>query len=272
MEMEFIIYGEYSVNYKKTFLLVIICIILLSFGYFLGVKIPFTNELPLVIEASKSTVSKFEYFSLLINFILAVFTLLTIAVALLKEEIVGLWKKVIFSAHLDSEHGFVENISRRSGSPSADSYQLKLNITNNGTINALNCRVIISKVIYKNSTSNNTREIKNHTNKILTNSEHQILSPSTSFEITIAEINVNRDNSDNNVSSAGQAAPAPAPALLIAGRQIDQDCHYGSIEVHFSIHCDSTASLKRIIIIQWDGTWKDRLADIQPHLKATLKS
>ncbi|MGY4041090.1 hypothetical protein [Aeromonas hydrophila] len=258
---------------NKIALFILLCVVFLCFGYLLGVKVPFTNELPLVIDQKKLEVSKFEYFSLLINLVLAVFTFLTIAVALLKEEIVGLWKKVIFSADLDNEKGFVENISRRSGSTSADSYQLKLKITNNGTINALNCRVIISKVIYKNGASNNAREMKYHANKILTNSEHQILSPSTSFEITIAEININRDNSDN-VSNTGPVTPAPAPTptptLLIAGGQIEQDCHNGSLEVHFPIHCDSTESLKKVMIIQWDGAWKDRLADIQ--LNATFKS
>ncbi|WP_429173636.1 hypothetical protein [Aeromonas salmonicida] len=242
---------------------------LISFGYIIGVNFKFTDHVPWVIDEHRSTLSAFEYFSLLINFILAFFALLTIAVALLKDEIVSIWKKVMFSAELESECGFIENINNRNdASSSADNYQLKVNVTNDGTINALNCKIIISKVFHTNINSSHRREIK-LSKTMHPQLENQIIPPSTSFEIMLAEINLKRDNSDNNTE---QKKTTLEPIFFIAGNIIDPECHAGVIEVHFSIHCDSTESLKRIIEIKWDGVWKNRLTDIKPHLQATFKN
>lgn len=247
-------------------------LLLLVLSYFIGVYFPINNQPLITLDPNKGHISAYEYWSLIINGVLAFLTLCTIFVALLKDEIVGLWKKVVFEARFENEHGFVENISKKSTPTSAENYQLKIHVTNCGTINAFDCRVIVSRIIYINATSKNTRDIKFSDRKIPTTIDNQIFSPSTSFEFVLAEVSLKKEHSIKDPT--GPVKPEqPEPVLIIAGNQIDRDHHSGQIEVHFSIHCNSTASLKKIVSIQWDGKWEERLTDIQPNrLKATLKN
>ena len=231
-------------------------------AYFLGVFFPIKNIMP-IIDENHNIFSKFEFHSLLVNWVLAVFTLFTILVALFKEEIIKFLKHPIIRVTNNSANMLNECLADvEQNRKISKEYSVVINIENNGNYEARNIDVLITKIIFFNTVANTEYEIPIDKKHVKVNEpDSLLLLPSMTcsallFSLSkdsVAQTNTSIDNSDNYY------------ILKIGENVIDKQYQKGELKIHFQAYCDGGFKDSKIIKIKWDGTWEDRLSDISPN-------
>lgn len=241
--------------------------------YIIGGAYPLPFMTPQIAE-NQSLISAYEALSLSVNIVLAILTFLTVIVALLKEEIIKLWRKAILEIEADEQSMFREKLRENSGTSISELYYIKLRLINKGSIDARNCRVHISKITHKNNATQHASSIEILKKAvILEDNESPILPPFSSLDFNLVSINDGGSNSSSapDASKPPGYTPPKSPILIVAGNEIQTEYHHGVIEIHLAIHSDGMLPVKKIISIRWDGQWKQRLSDICPkHLGAEI--
>ncbi len=247
---------------------IIIGLIVVAIGsYLIGMLFPIKNILPLV---SKNTevISCYERWILIINFFLALFTLLAVFVALLKEEIVALWRKpALFIVQNLNNSLLSEHLQDNANNSilAADSYDVLITLKNKGKIDAKNIKIQISEAIFINHQTNNKCliPIKNKTIKI---EENQCLSRHSSIDIKLASLFNKQEPQDKQGTGNMHEI-----IYLIGSNEIDTEYHNGEIQLAVIISCEGGYILRRKFSLKWDKKWGNRLVDISPrHLTATM--
>lgn len=275
-------------------------------AYVVGTICPCSRLLP-SIDPQGPVVSAYNYYSLVVNIILAFFTFLTVCVALLKEDLVSLWRKP--KLHVDQNSlSFSEELTDGSSSATkqAHKYTISFRLENKKDIIARNIKVVLNQINFKNHQANitNNLSIKNKTLNIQGEGFLSRFNPIIIELITLEKLQQPQSNqvqpsqqasqqpthtaqqSIQQVARVAQRSPkqqVQVPStiktpqqdvfrLKIGDNEISDDYHNGELEILFTILCSESSSVCKKISLKWDKKWEDRLHDMQQqnHLSANF--
>lgn len=236
-------------------------------AYVVGVIFPIQRLLP-TINPLGPKVSSYECYALVVNILLALFTLLTVIVALFKEEIVSLWRKPQLNIDENSLE-LEEHLGQESkDSPSfANEYTAKFTISNKKNIVAQDVKITITAIKFTNHQTGTTSSIKLETKDFVFSEEKNI----TKFNpLEIKFFSLTREVTTQGKTGSGQVS-VELFKMKIGENEILDDYLNGELEFCFMVFC-SNCSIEKSISIKWDKKWKDRKTDMSPeHLLINFK-
>ena len=263
-------------------------------AYILGTIFPFNRLLP-SIDPQHSALSAYELYDLVVNIVLAFLTLLTVCVALFKEDIVSIWRKpklhvgqssLIFSEDLIDGSNTTAKEARK--------YTISFRLENKKDIVARNIKVRLNQITFKNHQANieNNLTIKDQVINIQGEGFLSRFNPIMIDIITLEKIQHPQDNqaqasrqpeqaqqhSTQQESQADQHQIQPAERrpdvyrFKIGDNEIPNDYHNGELEIQFTILCSESSSICKTISLKWDKIWECRLHDMRQnnHLSANF--
>lgn len=272
-------------------------------AYAVGTICPCNRLLP-SINPQGPVVSAYDYYSLIVNIILAFFTFLTVCVALLKEDLVSLWRKPKLYVDQNSL-SFSEELTDGSSTTTkqAHKYTISFRLENKKDIVARDIKVVLNQIKFKNHQANITNNITIKNNALNVQCEGFLsrFNPIIIQLITLEKLQQPQDNqgqpsqqpaqvaqqtnqqvvqaaqrsSKQQTQPAQQAIKIPqqdAFRLKIGDNEISNDYHNGELEIQFTILCSESSSVCKKISLKWDKKWEDRLHDMQQqnHLSANF--
>ena len=236
-------------------------------AYIAGVILPLHRFLP-VIKQIGPEVTRYEYYSLIVNIGLAIFALLTVIVALFKEEIVSFWRKPQLCVDENSLE-LEEHLGQESkDSPSlANEYTAKFTISNKKNIVAQDVKIIITAIKFMNHQTGTISSIKLETKDFAFSEEKNI----TKFNpLEIKFFSLTREVTTQGKTGSGQTS-VELFKMKIGENEILDDYLNGELEFCFMVFC-SNCSIEKSISIKWDKRWKERKTDMCPgHLSIGFK-
>ena len=213
------------------------------------------------IKVDTSPITIFQQKQLLLLFISSVVTSIALIVALLKEEIISLWKY----SNLDiDKYKIHEDKEKQSSSDfKAKKYELCIEIVNTGSIPAKDCSVIITKLDYKlGSSASNPLDVSffeelkwrgKNTPKIYIASNYGMA------QVSLLEI-------IPNISSTSKEGQSEPNTLQIAGLDVTRDniAQVGSEWTIYFMICSDNCKTKRYKLdFAWNGKWENRLEEMK---------
>lgn len=238
-------------------------IILLIVGYFIGVFLPL-NIRP---EIVSKPLTSGEYYYYFITTCGVIATFLTVIVALFKDDIIQLLKRVKFKFEFMENqelHEVTENIQ---GTKKATKYYSVSNLVNIGNISADNCKLFIDKIIF--TSDNKTNTILTESKPVyLLDSKERVYIPSQGkiplhlFELLQPQKSSTPDGQRNDILSK----------LRILGYSDINVEKGGEWKCLYSLHSSSMQIPQCFEVkISWDGNWEHRLTEMSSNLKVELK-
>ena len=242
---------------------ILIDIIILVIGYFVGVFLPF-NIRP-EIDYKPLTSGEYYYYSITTFGVIATF--LTVIVALFKDDIIRFLKRVKFKFDFMEDKPLHEETENIQGTKKATKYYSVANIKNIGNISADNCELFIDKIIF---TSDNRSDIILAESKpiLLLERKERVYIPSQGkIPLHLFELNHPQKSS----TSDGHGKEEIPPKLKILG-YTDINATNGGVWIcSYSFHSSSMQKPQRFDVkISWDGHWEHRLSEMSSNLKVEL--
>lgn len=240
----------------------LIAILLLVLGYFLGIFFPF-NIRP---EIKHQPLTSGEYYYYAITTIGVIATILTVIVALFKADIIRLLKHVKFKFEFMDDREIHETTEDVQGTKKATKYYSVSNLENIGNISADNCELYIDKIIFY---SDNRSDIILAESKPFDwiSSKGRVYIPSNGkMPLHLCELHKPQKSSTPD----GQGNDIP-PKLKILGYSDIYVEKGGKWECFYSLHSSSMLKPKRFkVTITWNGNWEQRLTEMVNNLNVEL--
>ena len=244
---------------KKNIFVITLCLFVI--GYFLGMFVPIKNIIP-VISENRTEISAYEWHVLVVNWVLAFVTLLTVFVALFKEEIIKLFRHPKLLLVKDNESCLKEALSEmEQGRKIATEFYYTVRIENTGNVEARNIDILIISLNYSNNVIEKAIPINDRHIKLNDSNLEKLLAPSMVTETTI--FSIAKEMLSQNVTNGQTDYHDNTCVLKIGNNNIPKDYYQGTISLLFQIYCDGGYKDNRLIKIKWDGIWEDRLEDIK---------
>lgn len=245
-------------------ILIIIFLCLLSF--FLGAYNPFSLK-PVV---SEEPLTKGEYIGIFINILVAITSVLAIVVALFKESIL----KVLNHPQLEVqllEDGIVENIDREQQNPKTESYQCLLEVNNKGNIVAESTEIVVEEVKFSKRSFTELQSLRGlrGKKKLYWNPSNVDLPPYIPKEIELFNIAC-----PNNYGTPNVPSSESIDKLKIKFNGLDlklRESKKGFWQIKYYINFKNGSSVRFILKVEWDGTWKNRKTEMKDVLKVNLE-
>ena len=246
---------------KQKILYKVLVFVLILIAYFIGMCFPIKNILPVIVE-NRPQITPYEQHSLVVNWVLAVLTFLTIIVALMKEEIFRFFRHPTISIMKNNSSALKESLADvEQNRKVSREYYYPIDIENTGNIEARNIDIIISKIKYFNTLSNNEVDVvieKKHI-RINDGESKLLLPPAMTCSAVLFSI------SKESTSQANVRNPSQDSYILKIGDSIiDTEYQKGELSILFQAYCDGGYKDSKTVKLKWDGEWKDRLTDISP--------
>jgi hypothetical protein len=213
------------------------------------------------IEADKTPITPFQQKHLILLFVSSVVTSFALVIALLKEEIIGLWKYANLSV---IGYRLSEDKEKQSSSDiKAKKYEVIIEILNSGSIPAKDCSVVITNLDYKlgSSVSNPLDpflfEELNWRGKNIP--KIYITSNNGIAQVSLIEI-------IPNISSTSKEGQSEPNTLQIAGVDVTKEnkAQVGSEWTIFFMICSENCRLKKYkMVFAWNGKWENRLEEMK---------
>lgn len=206
---------------------------------------------------SDNPVDKGQNFANFIAVFGTLFTLCAVIVALFKDEIVGNFKRVDVSANVKSDT--VEeffNEAQGDKDPTVAKFYNQIVFKNEGNVNALDCELLVEKMVFKGRNDVNPRSINITQNKILIGGQERTYIPKNGGhrEANIIEI-VSSANPNGNETSQ----------LTIANNTVPVKDGTWTVDCCLNM---SNATIKHYQIeIVWNGEWHDHKNNMQIQTK-----
>lgn len=241
---------------------IIIALICLVTGYFIGVFLPL-NIRPEIIY-KPLTNGEYYYYTITTFGVFATF--LTVIVALFKNDIIRLFKRVKFKFDFMDDNELHEETEDIQGTRKATKYYSVSNLTNIGNISADNCELFIDRIIF---TSDNRSDIILSESKLISLFERKerVYIPSQGkIPLHLFELHQPQKSS----TPEGQRNEIP-PKLKILGYTDINVAKSGVWICSYSFHTSSMLKPQRFEVkISWDGNWESRLTEMNSNLKIEL--
>ena len=253
--------------YKICFLIILVIV-----GYLLGNFIPAELFKANFIDEK---LNKGEYYRLQISIISAVITFLTVLVALFKDDLRELWKrpKIQFSTPdeitIEDLNSSLES-EAANDTPIAKRYISRIEVMNIGNMPTLNAEIYLNKLVYipKDSTISQNYECSGSALKWNGTESHLIIIPPGGKKlIKIVEI-----TPPEKTSTPESVKLNKPPVLYIGEIENAKDKAKGKWTATFSLYAQNHKPTSFTVEIEWNGIWKNRLAEFKTLYKITKKA
>lgn len=196
---------------------------------------------------SDAPVGRGEHLRIIVAIVSSLFTLLTVIVALFKDEILGNFKSVELSADPLCET-IEEFLTESNGEedPAVSKYYNQVIFQNSGNVNALDCELLVERILFKGKNELFPRTINISKKKVYLGGQEKTYIPKNGGrrETSLIEIIANEDPTGNKKIQ-----------LIIAENQVPAKAGTWTVEYCLNM---SNATLKYYIFeIEWDGCWHD---------------
>lgn len=235
-----------------------IAIILLIIGYFVGVFIPF-NLRPEIVPKPVSS-GEFYYYSVTTIGVIA--TSLTVIIALFKEDINRLFKKVKIEFSFLRDKKLHEDVEDIKGNKKAKKYYCIYLIKNVGNISADNCELFLEKIIFIGKDKSQT--ILEESIPVSLAKNKEVLHLPCEGKVSLHLFDFNRPSRNSTPEGKGNILP---PRLNILGFTEILAESEGEWVCSYSLHSSSMHKPERFELhIKWNGQWEDRLSEMSNNL------
>ena len=250
----------------KCFFKYLIIIVLCALSFLLGVYFPRSLR-PTVLE---SPITKGEYIDIFINIVVALASFLAVIVALFKESILRLLNHPKLDVQL-LEDGIVEDIDREQQTPKTDSYKCLLEVCNKGNVVAEAAEIVVEEVKYSKRGFSELEPLRGirGKKKLLWNSAAVELPPFIPKEVELFNIDCPNNYGTPNVSTGN------SEKIKIKYNGLDlnvKQCQKGFWRIKYYIGYKNGSSIRFILSVEWDGTWKNRKTEMKDVLKVSLRT
>ena len=241
---------------------IIIALICLAIGYFIGVFLPF-NIRP-EIEYKPLTSGEYYYYTITTFGVFATF--LTVIVALFKDDIIGLFKRVRFKFNFMENKELHEETENIQGTKRATKYYSVSNLTNIGNISADNCKLFIDRIIFNADNRSDIILAESKSISLLDSKERLYIPSQGKIPLHLFELLRPQKSSTPD----GQQNDTPPKLKILGHPDINVD-KGGEWKCSYSFHSSSMQKPQRFEVkISWDGNWEDRLTEMVSNLKIEL--
>jgi len=242
---------------------IFIVILFLIIGYFIGVFLPF-NIRP-EIESKPLTSGEYYYYTITTFGVIATF--LTIIVALFKDDIIRLFKRVKFKFDFMENKELHEATENIQGTKKAIKYYSVSNLTNIGNISADNCKLFIDKIIFVSDNKSDIILSESKPISLLDSKERVYIPSQGKIPLHLFELLQPQKSS----TADGQGKEEIPPRLKILGHTSINVEKGGEWKCYYSFHSSSMQKPQRFEVkISWDGNWEYRLTEMNSNLKIEL--
>lgn len=244
--------------------ILIICVLL---GYGFGNYLPIEVIKPSFTETS---LSKGEYFRLIVSIISATITFFALVVALFKDDIRELWKRPRINFSLPEKHTIEDTnsaLDSESGTETikAKRYVTRIEIQNTGNLPALSCEMYLDKLEFIPKDTSISQHIECSSAPLDwngTDSPTIIIPPGGKKLLDIIEV-----TAPEKVSTPDSAKTNNKSQLFIGTIPNDKDQPKGKWTAKFSLYAQNHNPVSFNLEIEWNGLWKNRLTEFSSHFQ-----
>ncbi len=250
-------------HYK--FILLIIAFIV---GYTLGNFIPIEIFKPKFIEES---ISKTEYYKIMLALVSACITFCAVLVALFKDDFREYWKRPKIEFHTPNEMT-VEDLSASLETENifANKYISRIEVKNVGNLPALNSEIYLDKLEFIPKDTSIAQTIECSGAALEWNGAdllNIIIPPGGKKLINIIEV------TPPEKISTPESEKTHKPACLIIGNiKSTKEQQKGKWVATFSLYAQNHKPVSFKLEIEWTGLWKNRLTEFNNQFKISKKA
>lgn len=236
-------------------------------GFVIGNYIPIEAFKPSFADES---LSKGEYYRLVVSIISASITFLALIVALFKDDIREQWKRPRIKFALPEKHTIEDtdsSLDSESGAETikAKKYLTRIEIENTGNLPALSCEMYLDTLEFIPNDTSISRNIECSSAPLEwngTESQTIIIPPGGKKLIDIIEV-----TAPEKVSTPDSAKTNNKSQLLIGKIPNDKDQPKGKWKAKFSLYAQNHNPVSFEIEVEWNGLWKNRLTEFSSHFQ-----
>lgn len=241
---------------------ILIAILLLVIGYFIGVFMPF-NIRP---EVEHKPLTSGEYYYYTITTFGVIATILTVIVALFKNDIIRFFKRVKFKFDFMDDKKIHETTEEVQGTKKATKYYSVSNLENIGNISADNCELYIDKIIFNTDNRTDIVLAESKPFEWLSRKERVYIPSNGKMPLHLFELHKPQKSSTPD----GQGNDIPSKLRILGHSDIYVE-KGGTWECFYSLHSSSMLKPKRFKeTITWNGNWEQRLTEMINNLTVDL--
>lgn len=250
-----------KINYKKWGIILSVVII----GYIIGLVFPYHFFKPNFEDSDSLT--KAEYYRIVVAIISAMITFCAMIVALFKDDFREYWKrpkiKFIEPSNLtieDKDTSESENASSESHII-VNKYISRIEVLNEGNLPALNAEIYLDHLTFTPKNSTIEQYIETTSTALEWNGSGSsliIIPPGGKKLVKIAEI-----TSPEKFSTPDSVQIAKAATITIG--DLESNEQKGTWKAKFTLYAQNHRPISFDITIEWDGQWKSRLTEFKNH-------
>ena len=250
-------------KYYKIGLLILAIIV----GYIVGNYMPIEILSP---NFTDSSLSKGEYYRLIVSIISAFITFFALFIALFKDDIREQWKRPRILFSLPDKHTAEDTDSSldvESGAETikAKRYLTRIEIQNIGNLPALSCEMYLDKLEFLPKDTSISQNIECSSAPLEwngTDSQTIIIPPGGKKLVDILEV-----TAPEKVSTPDSAKTNNKSELIIGTIPNDKDQSKGKWKATFSLYAQNHNPVSFEIEVEWDGIWKNRFTEFSSHFQ-----
>lgn len=252
-------------KYYKIALLILAIII----GYTIGSYLPIEILKP---NFTDTSLSKGEYYRLIVSIISAFITFFALFIALFKDDIREQWKRPRISFELPNKHTVEDidsSLDAESGAETirAKRYLTRIEIQNNGNLPALSCEMYLEKLEFIPKETSISQNIECSSAALEwngTESQTIIIPPGGKKLVDILEV-----TAPEKVSTPDSVKTNNKSQLIIGTIPNNKDQSKGKWKAKFSLYAQNHTPVSFEIEVEWNGVWKNRFTEFSNHFQIT---
>lgn len=187
-------------------------------------------------------------------------SLAAVIVALFKEDWLAYW----YTPSLKLETSYddlIENLVHDGNSDIADTYRVKLRLTNEGKSTANNLRVYVDRIIFRDSSKSLTSEdiLKEPFPLLLDKGNDTVCLPKYG-ELSTEWLSLMMVTPKSPVDDS---VLLPSVVMFI-GRSfwVNEEYYSGLLDITFRMVCDGLKPQTKTLRVQWNGKWRSRKSEL----------
>lgn len=231
----------------------------LFLGVFIGLSVPYCIFSGICPEPLLQ-VCGHGFWDWFLRILQVVGSLAAVIVALFKEDWLAYW----YTPSLKLETSYddlIENLVHDGNSDIADTYRVKLRLTNEGKSPANNLRVYVDRIIFRDSSKSLTSEdiLKEPFPLLLDKGNDTVCLPKygeLSTEWLSLMMVIPKSPVDDSV--------LPPSLVMFIGRSfwVNEEYYSGLLDITFRMVCDGIKPQTKTLRVQWNGKWRSRKSEL----------
>lgn len=231
----------------------------LFLGVFIGLSVPYCIFSSICPEPLLQ-VCGHGFWDWFLRILQVVGSLAAVIVALFKEDWLAYWYTL--SLKLETSYDdLIENLVHDGNSDIADTYRVKLRLTNEGKSTANNLRVYVDRIIFRDSSKSLTSEdiLKEPFPLLLDKGNDTVCLPKYG-ELSTEWLSLMMVTPKSPVDDS----VLPPSVVMFIGRSfwVNEEYYSGLLDITFRMVCDGLKPQTKILRVQWNGKWRSRKSEL----------